>query len=339
MNNIHALWDNLFPLNEVDRNYFDGCKQRMGQDASVLWYPSSGDDFRDLIHTNPGLWGDGADRTGMEVFPDVFIHTDYHPHALNQELPRSCFQRRPAPWPREQQGELSLDDDEAPFLDLGPSPHNPVLIHDDGRTRVGVTRLVPLVLSGNIKLHHYSTHGQNSGNNWLAGNAAFMELAVHSNSLGSFTRYVLYLFCDNCSFFNEFVLGRGLKISHLVHFCDGAAYGGGWVRMDFLYRYLGFMGMKYLITEYSFPTGPSRFLAQCRRARRVLNSPGNPHTDLTELCTVPWRNCGTVTVFRVQPRPTGFWGRTRRRMNHTRGVAVARSLAIAGGHARRTRSA
>lgn len=336
MNNIHALWDNLVPLNEGDRNYFDGCKEHLGQDSSILWYPSSGADFRDLIHTHPGLWGNRNGGNGMELPPNLFIHTDYCPGALSHKLPRLCFQRRPPPWPREQQGQLGLDD-EAQFLDFAPPPppHNPVLIHDDGRTRITATRLVPLVLNNQIKIHRFTTWGRDLGENWLAGNAAFMELAIQSNKLGRFTRHVLYLFYENCNFFNEFVLGRGLKVSHLVHIRDGAGYGGGWgVSMDFLHRYVGFMGVKYLITEYSFPTGTNRFLTQCRRARRVLNSPGNPRTDRIELCTVPWSDGGLATVYRVRPEPVALWGRTRRRVSRVSGADAARKIVFAGAHAR-----
>lgn len=336
MNNIHALWDNLVPLNEGDRNYFDGCKEHLGQDSSILWYPSSGADFRDLIHTHPGLWGNRNGGNGMELPPNLFIHTDYCPGALSHKLPRLCFQRRPPPWPREQQGQLGLDD-EAQFLDFAPPPppHNPVLIHDDGRTRITATRLVPLVLNNQIKIHRFTTWGRDLGENWLAGNAAFMELAIQSNKLGRFTRHVLYLFYENCNFFNEFVLGRGLKVSHLVHIRDGAGYGGGWgVSMDFLHRYVGFMGVKYLITEYSFPAGTNRFLTQCRRAQRVLNSPGNPRTDRIELCTVPWSDGGLATVYRVRPEPVALWGRTRRRVSRVSGADAARKIVFAGAHAR-----
>lgn len=335
MNNIHALWDNLRPLNETDRNYFDGWKQRLNQGSKILWYPSAGGDFRDLFHNHPELWDNGNGGNGMGAPPDLFIHTDYRPDDLNRTLPRSCFQQRspPPPWPSAEQGTLGLDG-ESQFLHPAPPPqpppHCPVRVHDDGRTRIVVTRLVPLVPSKSIRLHFYSTWGLRSEENWLAGKAAFMELSIHSNKLGWFTRLVLYLFYDNCNFFNEFVLGCDLKISHLVHLCDGAGYGCGWVRMDFLHRFLGFMGVEYLITGYPFPTGTNRFLMQCRRARRVLNSPRNPCTNRIKLRSVLWSGGGSTIVYRVRPEPTVVWGRTRRRMTRARGASAARRGSFAG---------
>jgi hypothetical protein len=194
--------------------------------------------------------------------------------------------------------------------------------------------LVPLVLNSEIGLHNFTTRGRPSEQNWLGGKAALMELAIHSHKLGSFARQLLYLFCENCNFFNEFVLRRGLKPSHLVHIRDGVGYGGGWgVSMDFLHRYLGFMDVKYLITDCSFPAETNRFLTLCRRARRVLHSPGNPPTDRAELCTLSWGdNCMSAAVYRVRREPPVLWGRTRRRAGRIRGAGRERRLAAIGGY-------
>lgn len=46
---------------------FDELIYNIGENPNILWYPSAGDDFRDLIEA----------ETRTEISPDLYIHTDY----------------------------------------------------------------------------------------------------------------------------------------------------------------------------------------------------------------------------------------------------------------------
>ena len=48
----------------------------LGREPRVLWYPSAGDDFRDLLYLNEAWLGPCADDPAP---PDLYLHTDYYP--------------------------------------------------------------------------------------------------------------------------------------------------------------------------------------------------------------------------------------------------------------------
>jgi hypothetical protein len=56
----------LKTVSEQDENILEELQHQIGNKPYIAWYPSAGNDFRDLIEVN---------RTNID--PDIFFHTDY----------------------------------------------------------------------------------------------------------------------------------------------------------------------------------------------------------------------------------------------------------------------
>ncbi len=53
-------------------------KNSIPEDPNVLWYPSAGNDYRDLLE----LFPERAKRNNIHDLPDIYVHTDYNPNFL-----------------------------------------------------------------------------------------------------------------------------------------------------------------------------------------------------------------------------------------------------------------
>jgi hypothetical protein len=74
---------NLLKGKEEDgKSRLDHLNQTLGSDPNILWYPSAGSDYRDLIE----LSDERANLHNIEVQPDLFIHTDYMVEGLDHKF-------------------------------------------------------------------------------------------------------------------------------------------------------------------------------------------------------------------------------------------------------------
>ena len=165
-------------------NAFDG-------EPRIAWYPSSGEDFRDLLYLNP-RFSDYCPATGAEPrHPDIFLHTDYFPWSTSTLLDSK-------------------------------------VIYDDARTKVELRDIVrdieelprcDLPIEPGIVDFPEGSHA--------TGRVVFLDISVTSEKLGSFSAPVVYAFVENEAFCARKILAKNGKISHVMHVRYGGGCGGG----------------------------------------------------------------------------------------------------------------
>lgn len=183
-------------------NRFDG-------DPRIAWYPSAGQDFRDLLYLSPQYARDFPGSEPDPRCPDLFIHTDYFPWSHSA------------------------------FLD---SP----LLHRDGRTSVRVSHIEELPrldLPLDAEIVHFPEGSD------ATGRVVFMELEVASDLLGSFTVPLIYAFVENAAFCAQTLLPNQAAISHVVHVRYGGGCGGGSASGIWLLNVLRQLNCECLISD------------------------------------------------------------------------------------------
>ena len=177
----------LLNLNGHRKGAFAGWLARIKGEPRVAWYPSAGEDFRDLLYLHPGFPAMRPAEGRDPAPPDIFLHTDYFPWSTSR------------------------------FLD------NP-LIHDDGRTSVTVTsieELPRLDLPLDARIVDFPEGGR------ATGRVLFLEVEVVSDRMGRFAAPVLYVFAENAAFCAQRLLPLGGRTSHVIHVRYGKGFGGG----------------------------------------------------------------------------------------------------------------
>lgn len=231
----------------------------LGRDPRLLWYPSSGNDYRDLLHLHPDRFRAETrpDQPVFETAPDVYVHTDYHP-----------------------------------WLAAGGS--GPLDLFDGKKTRIRAVRTTPLAATGlpfEVKPELVVFPERRPG----SGRIHLVDAEVESSVLGSYERTLLYVTTENISFFTRAVLARGLRVHTLVNIRDGAGCGGGGhVNFKFLWFFLGLMGTEYLVTD-NMGRHPVRFdlaLAAYPELRAHFERPENRPVLLEGRAALPWSQYG-----------------------------------------------
>ncbi len=177
----------LLNLNGKNKGAFSHWLALAGDEPRVAWYPSAGEDFRDLLYLHPGFPALHPAEGRDPAPPDIFLHTDYFPWSTSR------------------------------FLDNA-------LIYDDGRTSVTVTsieELPRLDLPLDTGIVDFPEGGR------ATGRVLFLEVEVVSDRMGRFTAPVLYAFVENAAFCAERLLPLGGRTSHVIHVRYGGGLGGG----------------------------------------------------------------------------------------------------------------
>lgn len=177
----------LLSLNGSKRGAFHRWLSNFKGEPRIAWYPSAGEDFRDLLYLHSSFTERMPAEASEPAPPDLFLHTDYYPWSTST------------------------------FLDSRA-------IHFDGRTSVTVKSIEELPrcdLALDDQIVHFS-EGSNA-----TGRVLFLEVEVYSNVLGSFSAPVIYVFAENGAFCAERILPNNGKFSHIIHIRYGGGLGGG----------------------------------------------------------------------------------------------------------------
>lgn len=175
-------------LNGGNQGLFRSLLDTLGADPNIVWYPSANDDFRPLLFLSPQYAKIYPSSEQKDVFPDIFLFTDYFPW------------RNP------------------PFLD------NP-LIYKDNRTKVIIKEMellpnLPLPLDPDI-LHFPNPVPV------AYGKVIYFLVEVESILLGALKYPVLYVFNENEAFCSKVLLPQNARISHIFYERYGNGFGGG----------------------------------------------------------------------------------------------------------------
>jgi hypothetical protein len=177
----------LLDLNGKNNGAFRSWLDNFKGEPRIAWYPSSGEDFRDLLYLHPGFSDINPASKPEPRCPDIFLHTDYFPWSTST------------------------------FLDSSN-------IHLDDRTSVSVKSIEELP---RCKLPLDDQIVDFPQGSLATNRVLFLEAEISSNVLGKFLAPVVYAFVENGAFCAERVLPKGGRFSHVVHVRYGGGCGGG----------------------------------------------------------------------------------------------------------------
>ncbi len=153
----------------------------------IAWYPSSGEDFRDLMYLHSEFTKQNPASKPDPPAPDIFLHTDYFPWRSST------------------------------FLDT------PEIYRDD-RTTITVKAIEEL---DRCDLPLDDKLVNTPEGSVATGRVIFLEVNVSSTVLGNYTCPVVYVFADNASFCAKTLLPLHALCSHVIHIRFGGGLGGG----------------------------------------------------------------------------------------------------------------
>jgi hypothetical protein len=199
----------LLDLNGNRRGNFYRWISNFSGEPRIAWYPSAGEDFRDLLYLHPDLPKYIPASKADPLPPDIFLHSDYFPWQTST------------------------------FLD---SPR----LHCDSRTLVLLKSIEELPRC-DLPLDKEVVHFPDGS--VATGRVLFLEIQVTSNILGKFIAPVVYVFAENAAFCSERLLPNNAKFSHIIHIRYGGGLGGGSSSGAWILNILGRTNCECFITD------------------------------------------------------------------------------------------
>ena len=200
----------LLSLNGNKKGKFAEWLNNFEGEPRIAWYPSAGEDFRDLLYLNPGFAKRNPANRPDVPSPDIFLHTDYFPWKYSK------------------------------FLD---SP----IIYSDFRTTVTVQSIEELP---RCDFHLDNGIVDFSDGSFATGKVLFIKVKVSSEILGSFSTSVLYVFMENGAFCAKRAIAQNARFSHIIHIRYGGGLGGGGKSSGiWILNVLGKLGCECFITD------------------------------------------------------------------------------------------
>ncbi|MGB9678357.1 MAG: hypothetical protein ACPLZ9_07045 [Candidatus Ratteibacteria bacterium] len=190
------------------------------ENINIAWYPSAGKDFRSICYLSREYAEVDPPSIEVDVFPDLFIYTDYHPYfdikIIHKEGIKEVLFR-----------EINVREIEELI-----SQNVPIEIHNDGRTRVTLEKIEELP-SLDLPLDPEIVDSPEAE----TGRVLFLEIKLVTTLLNEpieLVRPVIYAFVENESFCSRILLPNKSEISHIIHVVYGSGFGGargsgGWL--------------------------------------------------------------------------------------------------------------
>ena len=181
-------------------------------EEKILWYPSAGKDYRDLMEITP----ERLALHGISEQPNIVCHTDYN------------------------QSWTGLDEDMLPMI-----------IHQHARTTIKIIEKIPLSFAPNINIHFRirDSHVSSRVNKVGETSIYLLKLKIISDTLGEFDVQMFYFMFENYNFLEELILKNKLAITHFVKVRQGCGFGGCRKCISVFYSLLGNIGVKYLLVD------------------------------------------------------------------------------------------
>jgi hypothetical protein len=177
----------LRELNGNNTGRFQFWLNEQKKEPRICWYPSAGEDLRDILYLNPAYSKENPALECEPKSPDIFLHTDYFPHNSSSFL-----------------------DTKTIFL--------------DDRTSITVKSIEELPRCDLVLDNQIVDFPEGSK---ATGKVLFLEIEVRSSILGNYSVPLVYAFAENAAFCSSKILRNKGMISHIVHVRYGGGLGGG----------------------------------------------------------------------------------------------------------------
>lgn len=189
------------------------------EDERILWYPSAGRDYRDIMEMSEQR----RTQHDIRIAPNIFCHTDYMHD-----------------W-------------------TGLDEHAPIVMHQNKHTLVTVVEKHPLRLTLGNQIHTQIDHDdfrypKKAGNPLIF----FLRVKIRCDLLGEIDAHVFYFLFENYHFLEELVLKKRLAVTHLIKVRQGCGFGGCKKCISVIYSLLANIGIRYMMIDeeiwYHTPT-------------------------------------------------------------------------------------
>ena len=252
----------------------------LGKEPNMLWYPSAGDDYRDILEFSQQR----AALYGMDAHPALHIHTDYMPSWLQtyKVLHKADF--------KPEIGQSNIDENIQ--IQRG-------IVYEDDRTIVRIKESNELFFrrSANIQYSVKPQYADFAEEAPTSPKAYLLDVEVGSVSLGIFRKPVLYFFFENINFLEEVLLKQRWRISHLLKVREGCGFGGNRKSISLSYALLSELQTRYLMVDTGVHIDMLLVDTIAKRFSLTPKAVGLERVGKISL----WSNYSHVNIFRVEP--------------------------------------
>ena len=208
---IFELFEGATELEDFKFNQF--LIDRISNDEKILWYPSSGDDFRDIVNFS-SLVNRNIDSNDL---PNLFIHNDYDSRSFDKIISASNF--------------------------------NSTIFQDDN-TSVTINEKIELRFNLKAKGNYLVRERYVDFYDYKLNipHIYLLRLTIHTTKFGHINANLLYVSFENINLF-EFFMSNSIKIDFMVKVREGCGFGGNRMSVTQVYFLLSRIGLKYLIND------------------------------------------------------------------------------------------
>lgn len=225
----------LKQLNGDNKGHFDTFLNTMDESINpkIAWYPSSGDDFRNLIFLNEKYCAEHIKNINHWEQPDIFIYTDYYTPFFDRLFPDESTENFVNPL-------SAMDALFSEYADIGGWE-----LYSDKRTSVRVKRfeyLPSMDARVDPQLVQFTDISKDPKK------VAYMLLEVWSKTYGTFDVNLIYANVEN-EYFADQLIQSGAEVSHITHVRYGAGFGFAKASGTYLKNILSKLKTKYFISD------------------------------------------------------------------------------------------
>lgn len=178
---------------------------KIGGNPNILWYPSAGNDFRDILELCPQR----AAELGIEILPDLIVHTDYKPD----------------------------------WMDFKGT------IYEDHRTKIEIVNRYYYDLSQKINYEVNPEYVDFPEDALPSPLVLLLDVKITSDTLGTIERPVLYFLFENINFLDQILLKNKICVSHIIKVREGLAWGGNKKSIGIVLSFLSVLETRYLLSD------------------------------------------------------------------------------------------
>lgn len=240
---IACLRESLIPIDSESSALFDECLAGWPVGEGTLWYPSAGNDYRDILEFSHSQ----RNIHHLPIQPWLFVHTSVGGRGFANG---PQFEDEYTSVQTLRRGKFRLAESVAWGVGLNDAWEH----YRDGVRAHGVGRAVDY--SGSCRA-------------WLS------QVLVKSNQVGEVRAWVLEIEQSNYDFFARFVVQGGLRFSTLVQVRQGCGLGGCTRSTAELTPWLAWAGCRQMICDGEFhaPEGFDQVVSVFREAGAPLDPP------------------------------------------------------------------
>lgn len=121
--------------------------------------------------------------------------------------------------------------------------------YDDGRTCITPLARFRLDVTPEIDYEVDPAYASHAGRSAEHPIVELLHVRAESNTVGKIEKPVLYFHFENFNWFEQFVLQRGLSLTHLFKLREGCGFGGARTSVSNLYPFLAQIGCRWLVAD------------------------------------------------------------------------------------------